>query len=177
MRQSDSICANKRTQNEFQSSLFQKVPAEQCSTANALLRSPICASFKMSDVWKNVSIEPGGVFDFSEEFVSNADTIRRIAAGQYLLSRPGTYLAQVQIAFIQAAQVIFSIDGEEQIDSVLGTSGEGGFMQGFFVFESKNTDTVLSVCNPSRSMRPIVVSPYVGGTLPVTTDLLIVRMR
>ena len=177
MRQSDSICANKRTPNEFQASLFQKIPAEKCSTANALLCSPICASFKMSAGWKNVSIEPGGVLDFSEEAISNADTIQRIAAGQYLLSRPGAYLAQVQIAFVQAAQVIFSIDGEERLDSVLGTSGEGGSIRGFCAFETEKANTVLSICNPSQSVRPIVVSLYTGGTLPVTSDLMIVRMR
>ena len=176
-----NACENlKNKRNSFQSSLFQEVPLcliQRCIAENEskLKNFPSVASFKMSSVWKNVSIEPGGILDF-EETVRFNDSIKRVSAGNFLLSHPGLYIVQIQLHFLHSAQVAFVINGQEQSDSVLGTSGEGGALQGFCTFRTETADSVLSIINPLQNTRPMVVSLYAGGTIPITSDLMIFRM-
>lgn len=167
--------------SKIQPSTYQTIPQAIHSSAcdERILHSKTffqCNAYTMASDQKNVAIDPGNRIDFATERISENCAVSRIAPGEYRLSRQGIYLTFVQLHLLHGGQVSFSINNEERLDSVFGASGDGIVLHGFYMFRTELPDSILSVCNPAQSAKPIFVAAYSGGILPVTADLFIARL-
>lgn len=177
MKRSNGCRTCSRNRNAFQASAYQKVPESHFTESHRRMQRNIAfASYKMDAAWKNVSVEPGGILDFAHNFSSDGDYITRVAPGEYRLSEPGVYLANLQLHMLHPGQIVFVVNGEEQFDSVAGSSAENALLRSFYIIRAENADSVLSVCNPMQSLRSLTVSAYTGGGLSVTSDLFIIKL-
>lgn len=119
-------------------------------------------------------IAPGEDVAFPQNgAIANTD-IGRVDGSTFLLVA-GTYLVQFQVSATEAGQLVLTLDGGELPYTVTGRTADGSSLVGMSIVTTTDGAT-LTVRNPSAATSDLTLSPSAGGALPVSAQLIILRL-
>ena len=142
---------------------------------------------------------PGGVLAYADFYAlmppDNADTVAagedvafpengpisntgigRVSDDAFLLGEIGTYLVMFQVSVTEARQLVLTLGGTELPYTVVGRTTGTSQIVGMAILTTTTENEVLTVRNPLANGAELTVTPYAGGTQPVSAHLTIVQL-
>ena len=102
--------------------------------------------------------------------------IGRITDDAFLLGEIGTYLVMFQVSVTEARQLVLTLGGTELPYTVVGRTTGTSQIVGMAILTTTTENEVLTVRNPLANGAELTVTPYAGGTQPVSAHLTIVQL-
>ena len=91
------------------------------------------------------------------------------------MSNAGTYQVQFQVSVVEAGQLGISIDGVLLTYTIVGRATGASQLVGVSLI-STAPNSLLSVVNPAFNNNALTITPFAGGSTPVSAHLVITRL-
>ena len=121
-------------------------------------------------------VEAGEDVAFPENGPISNTSIGRISDDAFLLGEIGTYLVTFQVSVTEARQLVLTLNGDELAYTVVGRTTGTSQIVGIALVTTTAENSVLTVRNPLANGAELTVTPYAGGTQPVSAHLTIVQV-
>ena len=123
------------------------------------------------------TIVPGADINFPEDGSNSGTSITRISANSFNLSEAGTYQVLFNVPVTEAGQLVLTLNGEELPYTVVGRTTGTSDIVGISLITTTDTNSVLTVRNPSGNANALTITPNAGGTQPVSAHLVITQLQ
>ncbi|MEO7255871.1 MAG: hypothetical protein ABIZ83_16685 [Casimicrobium sp.] len=117
----------------------------------------------------------GGAVNFPQNG-STSGAITRSSADSFLLPAIGTYQIMFQVSAIESGQLAISINGITIASTVVGRAAGSSQIVGMSLLTTASANAMLRVVN-SGSPSSLTITPFAGGSNPVSAHLVITRLR
>ncbi|HVA99211.1 MAG TPA: hypothetical protein VNG53_09980 [Bacteroidia bacterium] len=104
-------------------------------------------------------------------------TITRLTSNTFQLAAIGTYRVNWQVSISEAGQLDLVLNGTEIPYTVVGRATGTSQITGNCLITTTSVNSILSLNNPSGSSTALTVTPFAGGTNPVSATLVITRIQ
>lgn len=119
------------------------------------------------------TVPPGGDVEFPQNGPTTSPGTSRSGASTFTLSTPGVYRVAVNVPVNEAGQLVLTLGGIELAHTVTGRATGTSLITLTTLVETASANAVLTVRNPSLSPAALTITPFAGGTQPVSATLLI----
>jgi hypothetical protein len=119
-------------------------------------------------------IPPGGDVAFPHTKVSSGGIVKSTDT-QFILPTPGAYWVSFVTSAGGHAQLVVTLNNAEDHTTVFGRN-TAGHIVGTCIVIATTTPTVLTIRVPSVNNNAVHLQPDDGGNLPVSANLVIVRL-
>jgi hypothetical protein len=106
--------------------------------------------------------------------VGSAST--RLNASSFVLPGIGTYEIEFQVSVDEAGQLELALNGVPLAYTVVGRATGTNQLVGQALVDNSTVDSVLQVENPPGATTALTITPFAGGTSPVSATLLITQV-
>jgi hypothetical protein len=122
------------------------------------------------------TVAPGTAVSFPEDGPNNGLFISRTSASTFNLSLIGTYQVLFQVSVDEPGQLILAINGVGLAYTVVGRSTGTSQIVGIALVNTTVTNSKLTVRNPAGNSTALTLTPFAGGTRPVSAHLVITQI-
>jgi hypothetical protein len=120
-------------------------------------------------------VRPGEDVIFIQN-TSSSSGITRSSNNRFRLSTPGSYLVMFQITVLGAGNLVLTINDKEQPHTIVSKNGAIGQISFVGVVTTSESDSVLTVRNPERSITTLRLTANEGAILGVTNHIVVVKL-
>jgi hypothetical protein len=113
--------------------------------------------------------------EFSQDGPSSGSKITRINNSSFNLTEIGVYLISYQASTNEPAQLGINLNNFLLNYSIIGKNSSNTQISNTVIIITKSINSKLSIQNPSGN-SPITLTPFAGGTHPVSTTLTITKI-
>lgn len=121
------------------------------------------------------TVAPGTAVSFPHQIITSGG-ITRITASTFNLAAVGVYKVTFQVSVDESGQLILTLNGGEVLNSVVGRATGTSQIVGVSLIQTSTPNTVLEVRNPAGNATALTLTPFAGGTRPVSAHLLVERL-
>lgn len=122
------------------------------------------------------AIPAGGDVSFPQTAVTNGTGITRISDTAFNLATPGTYFVNFNVSATEAGQLDLTLNGTEIPYTVSGKGAGNSQITGTSLITTTTPNSVLTVRNPAANTTVLTLTPYSGGSVPVSAHLVIMQV-
>ena len=122
------------------------------------------------------TVGAGEDVDFPRNGVIANTNIGRINNSTLLLAATGTYLVSFSVPVTEAGQLILTLNGVELPYAVFGRSARTSDITGTTIITTSTANSTLTLRNPATNPTALTITPYAGGTSPVSAHLTVVQL-
>ena len=112
---------------------------------------------------------------------SGTGLITRVNKNQFNLSEIGIYQVLFQASVNEAGQLVLTLDsGGGAIElsyTLVGRATGTSQLVGMALVQTTTSNSLLAVSNPTGNSTALTITPFAGGTHPVSAHLLITRIQ
>jgi hypothetical protein len=119
----------------------------------------------------------GSDVSFPRNGPTSASAITRIDSSTFNLSAIGTYQVMFQVSVDEAGQLVLTLNGAEQADTVVGRATGTSQIVGMTLLRTTVINSVLTVRNPASNTTALTITPHAGGASPVSASLVIAQIQ
>jgi hypothetical protein len=119
----------------------------------------------------------GSDVSFPRNGSTSASAITRIDSSTFNLSAIGTYQVMFQVSVDEAGQLVLTLNGTEQADTVVGRATGTSQIVGMTLLTTTVINSVLTVRNPAGNTTALTITPHAGGASPVSAQLVITQIQ
>jgi hypothetical protein len=101
--------------------------------------------------------------------------IIRANASSFKLVSIGTYMVQFQISVTESGQLVLTLNGKVLPNTVTGRSAENSQIVQACPITTTTMNSILTVRNPIGNKTDLTLTPFAGGSNPVSAHLVIIR--
>lgn len=123
------------------------------------------------------TIGPGSAVPFPNDGPANGITRNGASSTDFVLAAIGVYEITWQVSISEAGQLVLTLNGSEQAQTVVGRTTGISQIMGNVLIETTSANTVLNVRNPTGNPVALTVTPLAGGSHPVSGSLVIKRIQ
>ena len=102
--------------------------------------------------------------------------ITRLTASTFNLNSIGSYLIQFQVSINEPAQLCVALNLAEVPYTIVGRSTGTTQLVGVCIINTTTINTVISIRNPASETTTLTITPFGGGTNPVSAHLVIIQI-
>ena len=121
-------------------------------------------------------ITPGEDVAFPRNGAILNTNIGRTSDTEFLLAEAGTYLVSFIMSATESAQLVLTLNGTEIDNTLVGRDSGGAQLANTTLITTTEANTTLTVRNPAGATNNILLTPNAGGNLPVSAQLVILRL-
>jgi hypothetical protein len=118
-------------------------------------------------------VPAGADVQFPQDGPSTTSDIVRIGSSSFDLVVPGVYRVSFQVPVTEPGQLVLTLDGFDLAYTVVGRATGTSQITLVALVQSTIPNQILTVRNPAGSPSSLTLSPFAGGSLPVSATLLI----
>lgn len=118
-----------------------------------------------------------GVAVMFPENGASTGAVTRLSPSAFLLPAVGTYLVEFQVSVSEAGQLMLRLNGGLIANSVVGRATGTDQIVGISLVTTTAANSVLEVINPPGNSPALIITPFAGGTNPVSAHLVIIRIQ
>ena len=133
------------------------------------------ANFYSDSPGDRTFVPVGEGVDFPYVSVNVGGNIVQNSSTSFQLSAIGIYLIQFQVCVASPGQLCISLNGVEQLNTVVGQDATNSQIVGMNIIQIIYPYTDLSIVNPTGNTI-LTLSPYAGGTKEVSSHLIIIKI-
>ena len=133
------------------------------------------ADFYSDSLSDRTFVPVGEGVDFPDVSVNVGGNIVQNSSTSFQLSAIGTYLIQFQVCVASPGQLCISLNGVEQLTTVVGQDALTSQIVGINIIQTTAVNTVLKITNPTGNTI-LTLSAFAGGTKAVTSHLIILQI-
>jgi len=120
------------------------------------------------------TVLPGTDVEFPQDGPNtDGSTIVRTGPSSFNLSQIGTYRVSFQVSVDEPGQLILTINGADLAYTVAGRSTGTSQISAAVLVQTTSINSILTVRNPASNPTGLTITPFAGGTRPVSATLLI----
>jgi hypothetical protein len=108
---------------------------------------------------------------------SGSGSIVRTGPSTVNLGAIGTYSVTFQVSVSEAGQLVLKLNGIELAYTVAGRATGTNQIVGTALVTTTLINSVLSVSNPASASTALTITPFAGGSNPVSAHLVILRVQ
>ncbi|MBA2368517.1 MAG: collagen-like protein [Candidatus Protochlamydia sp.] len=126
------------------------------------------------------TVAVGGDVDFPQDGPSSGSgliTRSGISIDSFNLAEIGIYQVFFQVSATEAGQLILTLNGAELPYTVVGRATGTSQIIGMALVETTVSNSILTVRNPAGNSTALTITPFAGGTRPVSAHLVITRIQ
>jgi hypothetical protein len=123
------------------------------------------------------TIPIGGDIIFPNDGPFSGADITRLGPASFDLVNIGTYQVLFQVSIDEAAQLLLTLNNNEQAYTLVGRATGTSQLVGMVLINTVSINTVLTVRNPATSPGALTVTPNAGGPMAVSAHLIITRIK
>ena len=101
--------------------------------------------------------------------------ITRLTASTFNLAAIGVYLISFQVSISEAGQLVVSLNGTEQSQTVIGRATGTSIISETCLIRTNLPNEVIQINNPLGAPTALTVTPIAGGPNTVSAHLVITR--
>lgn len=124
----------------------------------------------------SATVAAGADVEFPQDGPSGGAAILRATASSFTLVNAGTYLVQFAVCVNEAGQLLLTVNGADDPATVAGRATGTSYIAGLSIITTTTDNATLTVRNPAGNSTALTVTPYAGGTRPVSAHLVIIRL-
>ena len=125
----------------------------------------------------SATVAPGADVEFPQDGSNSANIAMRSSSNTFTLTEAGTYLIMFQVNVTEAGQLVIALNDAELAYTVSGrATGTNQIMQ-TSIITITDESTQLSIRNPASKAAALTIKPLAGGTEPVSTHLIIIKLQ
>lgn len=94
----------------------------------------------------------------------------------FTLTEAGTYLVIFTVNTNQAGQLVLTLNGEELDYAVFGRATGASSIIGTALVTSTDANSSVTVRNPADNSSALIITPYAGGTQPVSAHIIFIKL-
>jgi hypothetical protein len=121
----------------------------------------------------SAGVSAGADVQFPQDGPSTTSDIVRIGSSAFDLVVPGVYRVSFQVPINEPGQLVLTLDGIDLAYTVVGRATGTSQITLIALVQSTISNQILTVRNPSGSPSSLTISPFAGGSLPVSATILI----
>ncbi|MBQ8340331.1 MAG: collagen-like protein [Clostridia bacterium] len=122
------------------------------------------------------TVAPGTDVSFPQNGAIANTNIGRLGPDTFNLGPIGTYLILFQVGVTEAGQLILTLNGEDQPETVVGRATGTSQIVGMSLVTTTTVNSVLTVRNPAGNAAALTITPLDGGARPVSAHLVITQL-
>lgn len=122
------------------------------------------------------TVAVGADVQFPVDGPTSATTITRVSPSSFNLATVGSYLIQFQVSVTEPGQLILTLNGVDVAYTVSGRATGTDQIVGTVIVTTSTPNSVLTVRNPAGNSTALTITPFAGGTRPVSAHLVIVQL-
>ncbi len=139
--------------------------------------SPVFAEFHAIMSPDNAAtIAVGAPVNFPQDGPTNG-IITRINTNQFTLPTIGTYSVDWQVSVSEPGQLMLQLNGADLAYTVVGRAMGTSQIVGHTLIRTTETNSILSLVNPSGNPAALTITPIAGGARAVSATLVITRIQ
>jgi hypothetical protein len=120
------------------------------------------------------TVAAGDAVDFPNDGPQGGDgSINRLSLSTFELAAIGTYRVTFQVSVNEPGQLMLRLNAAELAYTVVGRATGTSQIVGDSLVTTTTVDSVLEVINPSGNTPALTITPFAGGTHPVSASLVI----
>ncbi len=123
------------------------------------------------------TVAPGTDVSFPQDGPASGSDITRTGDDSFNLAQVGTYQVFFQVSVTEAGQLILTLNGEDLEYTVSGRATGTSQIVGMAIVNTTEANSVLTVRNPEGTASALTITPFAGGTRPVSAHLVIVQLQ
>src|SRR5579863_7063182 len=123
------------------------------------------------------TIAAGSDITFPQNGPTSASAITRISASTFNLAAVGTYQVMFQVSVSEAGQLVLTLNGTAQANTVVGRATGTSQIVGISLLTTSVPNSILTVRNPTGSSVALTITPLAGGVDPVSAHLFITQIQ
>ncbi len=123
------------------------------------------------------TVAVGGDVQFPQNGPTSATTITRVSGSTFNLGAIGTYQVLFQVSVVEAGQLELTLNGADLSYTVVGRATGTSQIVGVALVQTSAINSVLTVRNPAGNSTALTITPFAGGTRPVSAHLVITRLN
>ncbi|GAB3523520.1 hypothetical protein GCM10027442_49970 [Emticicia fontis] len=124
----------------------------------------------------SATIAAGAAINFPQNGPTNG-IITRINENQFTIPDVGTYSVDWQVSVSEAGQLVLKLNAVELASTVVGRAIGTSQITGHTLITTTETNSILSVLNPTGNPAALTLTPIAGGTHGVSATLVITRLQ
>jgi len=121
------------------------------------------------------TVAVGADVEFPQDGPANG--IFRTTPSIFFLTDTGTYEVSWQVPVTEAAQLVLTLNGLELPATVAGRATGTTQISNHVLISVPNPFSLLTVRNPLGNPTALTITPFAGGTNPVSASLVIKRVE
>ena len=121
------------------------------------------------------TVAVGGDVDFPQDGAANG--ITRSSPSAIMLDQAGVYEVSWQVPVTEPGQLVLTLDGVELAHTVAGRATGTTQIANHVLIAVPGAFSILSVRNPASNSTALTITPFAGGTLPVSASLVIKQVE
>ena len=122
------------------------------------------------------TIAPGTDVQFPNTGPITGSNITRLTASTFNLNPIGTYLIQFQVNINEPGQLCVALNLAEVPYTIVGRSTGITQLMGVCIINTTTINTIISIRNPASETTALTITPFGGGTNPVSAHLVIIQI-
>lgn len=119
------------------------------------------------------TVAVGTGVEFPQDGPTTSPGTSRNSASEFDLSTPGVYRVAFTVSVTEGGQLVLALDGIELPYTVTGRATGTSLLSLTTLVETTDVHQSLSVRNPAGNSTALTITPFAGGTQPVSATLLI----
>jgi hypothetical protein len=123
------------------------------------------------------TVAPGTDVSFPKVGATSASSITSTGPAAFNLSAIGTYQVMFQVSVTEAGQLDLTLNGAELAYTVAGRATSTSQIVGMSLVTTTVINSILTVRNPATNSLALTMTPFAGGTVPVSAHLLITQIQ
>ncbi|GFZ31642.1 hypothetical protein CSC2_21680 [Clostridium zeae] len=113
---------------------------------------------------------------FPQDGPNSGGAIARISPTAFNLSNIGTYQVLFQVSVTEPGQLILTLNGADLAYTVVGRATGTSQIVGIALVTTTSVNSILTVRNPAGNSTALTITPFAGGTRPVSAHLVITQI-
>ena len=122
------------------------------------------------------TVAPGTDVSFPQDGPSSSLDITRTGPSSFNLALIGTYQILFQVSVDEAGQLILTLNGLDLEYTVVGRATGTSQIVGMAIVTTTSINSILTVRNPAGNSTALTITPFAGGTRPVSAHLVITQL-
>ena len=123
------------------------------------------------------TVAPGTDVSFPQNGTISGTDISRNSDSSFNLGLIGTYQILFQVSADEAGQLVLTLNRNELDYTVVGRATGTSQLVGMSLIATTTTNSILTVRNPASNAVALTITPFAGGTEPVSAHLVITQLQ
>ena len=123
------------------------------------------------------TVAPGTDVSFPQDGANSATGIVRNSGSSFTLSQVGTYQVFFNVPVTEPGQLVLTLNGSDLEYTVVGRATGTTDIVGMSIITTTQANSVLTVRNPAGNAEALTITPFAGGTRPVSAHLIIIQLQ